>query len=307
MHSTLKSTNTGTDDKFPLLCSSYRGYLELGYMNSKFSKKIEESLPLDLQYAFIEFFGKYRNENFIENPIIERSIDRFNTMDLSGTNKSFVKRIIELGLKTFSDELCRIFIACNIKCIVPELSHNVVSSDEINQTKKLPIHVANRYVLNSYFQIICKLISTLDIQIAKDILLDDFARYVLSTNLLPAQVTVEHLKNTVFNDLENLEMKSISVNNVQRFDRFEYCTGIIVLAVRNIHRESYYLIFDLITKKIFMYNYHVYHCVGLKIKTNDFAIECEKDKNVSEDREPNEDEVKNIMELSTNTSTNITT
>lgn len=219
------------------------------------------SFPLDTQYIFIEFFGKSKNKHFKNNLIVERYVQHFNTINLKDTDDQLVKQIITSGLKILSDELCKIFIVLKAEC------------DDFDTTQKNRNYETNCYALNAYFELIHILIGTLDIQTIKDILLDvfDLDQYKCSINTVE-QVTVSHLKNAVFDDLDNLEMELVEIDCERRLDRFDQCRGTIVMMVKNTCRDtSYYLVFDVLTKKVFMYNRGDLD-KNWEIKTPDFKL-----------------------------------
>lgn len=265
---------------------------KLDIMHDEFRKRIK-SLPLVIQYSFIELFSKYYNEHFTHNPIITRSIFQFNTMDLTGSNDEFKKRIITSGLKMLSDELCPIFVASKAKHAHPKIHCDA---------------------LNAYLRIIRELIETLDIQTIKDILLDDFAQYehdyintVISKQNIE-QTTIGYLNLIVFDNMDNLRLELVKVIDEQRFDRFEECLGIIVLMAENNNKNTcYYLIYDILTKKIFKYDHDSYYGCTDRMKTDDFAIELEeRDENGDED-EVDDDVDKPSTSTSTNTVTQLQT
>lgn len=297
-------------------------YTKLDIMHDEFRKRIK-SLPLVTQYAFIELFSKYYNTNFTRNPIVARSILQFNTMDLSGSDDEFKKRIIVSGLKILSDELCPIFVASNTEHGHPELCYNVMTRDEITDylshsantdasLSKLPIYATNRNALTAYFRIIRELIETLDVQTIKDILLDDFAQYEYTITAISkyssaqTQTTVDYLKNKVFDGMKKLDLELVKVSDEQRFDRFEECCGTIVLMVEDTNRIlDYYLVFDVLTKKIFMFDCDDYRGYEVKLRTDDFVVELD-DKNKNDYDKDNDDD-DNESSTVTNTSTNTNT
>lgn len=283
-------------------------------MSDEFRTRIK-SLPLVIQYLFIELFSKYYNEHFTHNTIITRSIFQFNTMDLSGSDDEFKKRIITSGLKILSEELCPIFVASNAKHAHPKIHCDVMTQDEITSSQihktntsfsKLSNYAINCDALNTYFRIIRELIQTLDIKTIKDILLDDFVQYqhthTVVSNQVAEHVTVEYLYNTVFDDMDNLHLELVKVIDEQRFDCFEVCLGTIVLMAENKDRgDCFYLIFDVLTKKIFKYDYDSCYNYSGKMRTDDFVIKLE-DWDEDEDEDKVEDKV-NKPSTSTNTVT----
>lgn len=231
-------------------------------MYDAFREKIK-CLPLNVQYMIMELFSKHYNGDFKNNQLVTRIVQLFNTMDLSGTDEEFKKRLIISGLKMLSEELCFIFINTSTEDGYPKMCYESMTDEEISKyekctekisdSSKIPIYITNRDVLKNYFRIILYSITTLGIEDIKNILLDDFEKYdYLKYNT--DQRTVSYLKANVFDDIKNYDLVLKHVDVEQRTDYFEMCLGTIVLSVNIVSEETYYyLVFDVLTKQVFMY------------------------------------------------------
>lgn len=257
------------------------------HMSNTFMEKIK-CLPIDVQYTIFELFGKMDNYYLSHNKLIKHIIEQFNTMDLSETDDEFKEYFVSSGLKMLSDELCFMFVSTNAKddyskiCLesmtYEEMENYEIKKKVISELSQIPTYIINRNVLLKYFQIMMSVITTLDIEVIKNILLDIFEQYDhLSVND-DKQVSVSYLRSVVFNDDADYKLTFSNAETEQRSDRFKQCLGTIVLSVDIVTDGTcYYLIFDVLTKKIFMYNCADYRDDDtLEITTDDFSITLEK-------------------------------
>lgn len=211
-----------------------------------------ETFPVQTQSSFYEFLSENNMLHFRHNVLYNYIVQAINSMGLVQPGSE--KYIIYECLKMLSDGICPMYLdlSTNINKSTKCTSLYTPSLFETDSVRKIPDYIANPQILNKYFQTIRSLMMNLGANDSVKILLKDFKHYCIGTD-----DSNTDLEDKFFTELDKCELSFVEVIKETRTDRFNNCSGTIVMFVHNpAQSKRYYLIFDVLNKRVCVIEYH---------------------------------------------------